>query len=303
MISQLVFLRTGKEAMTTRSYDEGQRKQEEACAQTFLRWLGSQRGTSYELQRAEECRELRGRWDFIARVEGHRKWLALEVKGLVIPQSLKQFGGWSKFSKAVTKEMHMRRTIQGSFTIITGVPWKFDQKQSKILTKAFVDALTEVSSNVDLDALVNLGPVIASMFSEWPTKPPTIDHKLWRKQHVYKIIHPPEELYVVKLDDTGYSVEIGPIVSQVFMVDPALIQAVLGIFDPEAGKGAKPNEQLREARQKSASETVLLLDSHIRWTPNIVAQVLNSIDQTLLSNIDAVYLVSVTSSHVKRVWP
>jgi len=78
---------------------------------------------------------------------------------------------------------------------------------------------------------------------------------------------------------------------------------VLGIFAPEAGKGAKPNEQLHEARQKGASETVLLLGSHIRWKPNIVAQVLDSIDQTLISDIDAIYLVNGTNNRVKRVWP
>jgi hypothetical protein len=284
--------------MTTQAREQGQRKQEEACAQTFLRWLGCQYGTDYELQRAEECPELKGRWDFVARVEGHRDWLALEIKGLVVPQSLRQFDSWSKFAKSVTKELHARRTIHGSFAICPGFPWKFNQKQSKILVKAFVDALTEVSSNQ-----VDLGPVIASKFSEWPTKPPRSDPELWRGQHVYKIIHPPEELLVVKLDDTDYSVEIWASVSQVFMVDQALDQAVLGIFDPDVGKGAKPNEQLREARQKGASETVLLLDSHIRWKPNTVTQVLNGIDKALISDIDAVYLVSVTNNRVKRVWP
>ena len=59
--------------MTTR--EQGQRKQEEVCAQTFLCWLSSQCGTNYKLQRAEECLELRGRWDFIARVEEHTGWL------------------------------------------------------------------------------------------------------------------------------------------------------------------------------------------------------------------------------------
>lgn len=172
-----------------------------------------------------------------------------------------------------------------------------------MLARAFVDALTDVYSNMDQGAQVDLGPVIAPRFSKWPSKPPTIDHKLWREQHVYKIIHPPEELFVVKLDDTGCAVEIGPVVSQVFMVDQALYQAVLGIFDPEAGKGAKPNEQLREARHKGASETILLLDSHIRWKPDIVAQVLNCIDQALMSNIDTVYLVSGTNNRVKKVWP
>lgn len=59
---------------------------------------------------------------------------------------------------------------------------------------------------------------------------------------------------------------------------------------------------MREARQKGASETFLLLDSHILWKPETVAQVLNDIDQALMSNIDAVYLVSVFNNRVKRVW-
>ena len=248
-------------------------------------------------------RAVRGRWDFVARVEGHTDWLALEVKGLVIPQSLRQFGSWSKFCESATKELHARRTIQGSFAIIPGVPWKFNQKQSKILAKAFLDALTEGYSNIDLGTQVDLGPAIAPRFSEWPTKPPTVDQKLWNEQHVYKIIHSPEEFILVKLDDIGCSVEVGAVVSQVFWVDPALTQAVLAIFDSQDSKGAKPNEQLREARQKGASETILLLDSHIRWKPNIVAQVLNDIDQTLMSDINAIYLVSVVNNQVKKVWP
>ena len=111
------------------------------------------------------------------------------MKGLVIPQSLRQFGSWLRFGESVTKELHRRRTIQGSFAIITGVPWEFNQKQSKLLAKTFVDALTDVSSSIDLGAQVDLGPVIAPRFSEWPAKPPTIDQKLWREQHVYGKVH------------------------------------------------------------------------------------------------------------------
>ena len=293
-----------KEDMTTQSREHGQHEQEEACAQTFLDWLGPQRGVvNYELRRAEEVPEQRGRWDFIARVKGYTDWLALEVKGLVIPQSLRQLGDWSKFSTWVTKELQLQWTVHGTFALITNIPWTFNQTQSKMLVKTFAETLVEVAQNLEMDGQVNLGPRIASRFGDWPTKPPTIDPPLWYEQGVSKVIYPPEDLFVYKLEDTGCSVELGASVGQAFVVDPALSQAVLGIFNPGDGKGAKPNEQLREARQKGTSETVLLLDSHMRWKPNVIALALNGIDQTLLSNIDSVYLVSVANSRVRRVWP
>jgi hypothetical protein len=287
--------------LSTETYRLGQRKQEEACAQAFLDWLCIKHNIAYKLKRAEECSELKGRWDFVAWGEEHSQWLAIEVKGLVIPQPRKQFSSWSKFGELVTEELLSQKRIKGSFAIITHVPWQFNQKQTKPLLKAFIDALTEVHSSIALDGLIDLGPGVASRFNEWPTKPPTINRQLLPEQ--FKVIYPPEELSITKINETGCSVEIGASVGQIYEVVPSLSQALLDIFNPNAGKGAKPNEQLREAKLKGALETILLLDSHIRSTPKIVANVLNTIEQSLTSNIDVVYLVSETNNRVERVWP
>lgn len=290
-------------AMTPRSRQQAQREQEEACAQTFLDWLASQRGRSYELSRAEDSSALTGRWDFVAGERGCASWLALEVKRLVVPQSRRQFGSWSKFCERLTEDLQRHQVVQGAFTIMPAIPWTFTQRQGNTMIQVIGKALAEVTTNMGVGEEVNLGPAIASRFGDWPTKPATSDQTLWHKQGIYKVVHPAEDLFLFKLGEGGCCVEILGSVGQVFVVDPALDRAVLGIFDSERGKGAKPNEQLREARQKGASETILLLDSHIAWRPDSVEETLTSIDQSLFSNMDGVYLVSATDNRIQKVWP
>ena len=86
--------------MTTKSYKQGKHNQEEVCARTFTNWLSSNLGIDYDLKRVDECLDVNGTWDFIASSKNDNKWLALEIKGLVIPQSLRQFGSWSRLGKA-----------------------------------------------------------------------------------------------------------------------------------------------------------------------------------------------------------
>ncbi len=287
--------------MVTESYREGQKEQEKACANTFLSWLSSQYNASYELHRADEKPEIKGRWDFVANEIGRKNWLAIEVKGLVIPHVRRQFNSWCKFCDALTKELHTQQILLGSFVITTGVPWIFNQRQSKLLKSALLDVLVNICPGDYLDS-VNIGSKIASLFPDWPTKPPTIDNQLSKTQHVYKIIHPPEDIFISKLDNIKTSIECIPL-SQVYRPHDELIRAILRIFNPEEGKGAKPNIQLYEARDKGALETILLLDSHIKWQPNIVAKLLVNIDQSLFSSIDSIYLISCNNNLVRKVWP
>lgn len=284
------------------SREEGKRAQERLCAQTFLRWFNYQRGTKYKLQRAERIPELNGRWDFVAQAPRNNQWIALEVKGLVIPQSLKLFGNWSTFCRLVTKELQRLGTVEGSFAIFSGIPWTFDQRQRNMMVESFTEVLNEVAPSILLGDMVNIGSEIASCFPDWPIERPDVDMVLWREHHIYKIIQRPKDIFIHKLDDTGCSVECDGIVSEVFIPDQALIEAILCIFETKNGRSAKPNEQLGDARLKGATGTFLLLDSHIRWTPNIVVQVLSSLNRALLSNIDAVYLVSTYNNRVKEVW-
>lgn len=289
--------------MTTNSHEQGKHEQERACARTFLDWLGSQRSVKYGLHRAEEYQNLNGRWDFVAPFNNEKEWLALEIKGLVIPQSFRQYSSWSRICNAVTKKLKDQGSVQGSFSIFASVPWAFDQKQAKLLSEALVKAMIEETPNSNSGDLIDLGPAIAILFEDWPTEPPKSDNKLWHEQQIYKIIHQPKELLIYKLEDNGCSLECDVSFSEVFTVDPSLYKAVLSIFNSKAGKDAKPNVQLLEAKEKGASEAILLLDSHIRWRPNIVADVLRLLDQALLSSIDSVYLVSVYNNRVRKVWP
>lgn len=290
--------------MADNSRLRGQEEQEHACAQTFLAWLGTQHGGVYELNRVEQVPELLGRWDFVASIAGYAEWLALEVKGLVIPRSRRQFGDWSRFSIWVTRELRTRGTVKGEFAISIGIPWTFNQKQGKMLVPGFVEALEQIGPDIKKGDAANIGTEIASVFVDWPTKPPTNDKDLWREQRIWKVINPPEDLQLFKLDESnGVSVELGASVGQPFDVDPALQQAIQGIFAPDEVGAAKPNEQLGEAQHKGASETILLLDSHITYKPAVVRDSLNRIDRTLMSNIDGVYYVSVSGRQVTKVWP
>ena len=164
----------------------------------------------------------------------------------------------------------------------------------------FGAALFETAPNLDVDDLGNLGPRIAELFPEWPKKKsassPRIDWNTGR------VVYDPEDLWITKLEDTGWCVEIWSSVGQAFMVDPTLNQAVKRIFQPRGGKGAKPNEQLGLAKQMGAINTILLLDSYIADRPDIVRQALSNMDKTLLSSIDNVFLVSVSGSHIEDVW-
>jgi len=289
--------------LTSESYRTGKQAQEKACAETFLKWFSIQRKCKYQLERAETNSKLKGRWDFVAWVEECPEWIAIEVKELVVPQSRRQFGSWSKFATLATKELLRQKTIQGSFTIITHVPWQFNQKQNKLLINAFMNTLNEIYLNINKNEILNIGPNIATRFNGWPCESPTINHKLFRKKHIFKIVNPPKELSIIKLSDTGYSVNLGACVGQPYEVELSLTRALLNIFNTSDDKNSKPNEQLKEAKQKGASETILLLDSHILWEPNIIAKVLKGTAQSLMSNIDAIYLVSVSNDKVKGIWP
>lgn len=289
--------------VTPRSNRQGQREQEKTCAQAFVDWLSCQRGNSYDLERAENCPELSGRWDFVARERETTRWLALEVKGLVVAQSHRQFGSWSKFCERLTEYLQAHQSVRGYFTLNPAIPWTFDQRQGNTMVRALAEALPDVTAHMVVDEEKNLGSVMKAGFADWPTKSPRSDPVLWREQGIYKIVHPPEDLLLWKHGDEGCSVEVGFSMGEVFEVSPAIEEAVLGIFDPEGGRGAKPNEQLREARLKGASETFLLLDSQIAWGPQVVVDTLSNVDRNLLSNIDSVYLVSASHDRIEKVWP
>lgn len=289
--------------MNPQEREQRQQEQEQACAQTFLDWLGAQRGMNHELQRAERVPELKGRWDFIARVQGRADWLAIEVKGIVLPESRRQFGDWAKFCSQVTKQGQGQ--IQGEFLVTTGIPWNFNQQESKELRVAFTQALAEVAPQLTSGEFTDLGPEIAKRFKDWPTEPPRVDMEAFKRGIRGKrmFIYLPKSLSVCKVENNGCLVELGASIPGAVTIDSALDIAVSSLLDAQGQKNAIANKQLGEAKRRGAAEAILLLDSHIRYKPNFIAHLLRCVDQAQLSNIDAVYLVSVSDKLVDKVWP
>lgn len=254
-----------------------------------------QRGVIYGLQRASEVLGEEGRWDFVATAHVTNRWIAIEIKGLVW-SPIRQFRGWSSFlSRYVTKRL--RSKVKSSYCVLVAIPWKFRQQEANSLIEPLIEALAEIDPGLAVGERANLGPSIAAKFPPWPTKPPTRDQKLWLEQRVWKVIQPPEDLFVSKYSTAGSSIELGASVGEFVNIDGTLLNALPEIL-------VKANVQLRSARGKGASETVLLLESHIEWKPELVAQALrHEVDKALLSDIDAVYLVHDGRAKVAAVWP
>ncbi len=117
-----------------------------------------------------------------------------------------------------------------------------------------------------------------------------------------RVVHPPEDLWVSKHSDSGSLVELGASVGQAYDVDPTLLNTLASLLGRDEQGSVKANVQLGAAKERGASETVLLLDSHIHWKPKLVAQALKCVDQSLLSNIDRAYLVGTGQNRVSEVW-
>ena len=216
----------------------------------------------------------------------------------MIPDWKRQISDWSAFCIRVTQQLQGK--LQGEFGLMPSIPWNFSQAAGGTLATTFEAALLETAPNIGVGDIENLGPRIAELFPEWPQKKSASSPR--NDWNTGRVVYDPEDLWIEKLEDSGSCVEIWSNVTQRVDVDPTLNQAVKRIFQPRGGKGAKPNQQLGLAKQMGAVNTFLLLDSHIADRPNIVSQALSKIDKTLLSSIDNVFLVSVSSGHIEDVW-
>lgn len=273
-------------------------KQEKACAQCFVEWYNRRYGTKYSLQRAEKVfAELvsNTRWEFVARqCEEDMEWLAIEVKGLVIPEARRQFMDWNKFFKRVTEDLDCR--LKGTFSIIGVPPLALSQRERIQLRKVVVRAVLESTLDMKKNEKLDLGLTILAQFPDWPSTP---DLVMKPQPHAVKI---PHELWLVKISDRGCSVELGVSPPHIFNVEGAEEEAIRLVFNQTRWGNARPNEQLRLAKERGAKETILLLDSHLPLRPITIKQVLVNTDSTLLSDIDSVYLVSVSNKQVIKVW-
>lgn len=274
-------------------------KQEEACTRCFLEWYNKQHRAKYGLQRAEKAFPQlvnRTRWEFVARQrEGDMEWLAIEVKGLVIPEARRQFMDWSKFFERVTKQLDC--SLKGTFLVIDGAPaLALNQKEQSQLRKAVVKTILDVAPKIRRNEKLDLGPEILEQFPSWPFTP----HLEMKPQpHIMKNAH---EFWLFKTVDSGCSVELGMSSAHTFSVQEAENNAIRYLFKA-TGKGAKANRQLGLAKEMGAKETFLLLDCHLPYRPEVIKQALTDTIPNFLSNIDKMYLVSVSKKQITDVTP
>lgn len=273
----------------------GKADQELACVQVFTDWLGSRRGVTYMVERADNIPGRR--WDFVACEQGGGRWLGIEIKSLILADDRRQFNDWSAFLSRISNRFSSR--IAGSWFVVAAMPWQFRQREANDLVEPLLEALAEL--DLGEGEMGNLGQGIAARFTRWPTKPPRHDPKLRAEQQVWKLVHPPEDLYVIKDSNRGSTIELGATVGQPFNVDWTQVEALLDIFEPDGQGQVKPNVQLDQARKEGASETALLLDCHVLWRPDVVRQALGTIDKSLMSAIDATYLIDIDGRRVERV--
>ena len=272
---------------------------ENTCANIFLKWLGGQQGVEWAFIRAEEkFPELvnRTRWEFVAhRVDSKQEWIALEVKSLVFPEGEREVSNWHRLVNDVNKRL--KGKLSGKYWLAHLPRYTFDQVQRRTLVDCLERAVQEAAQTLGKGEQKDIGPSIAACLSHWPkdtTKQPTgIDPETLQARY------PPHPLLLLKGSGGGNSLRIGvgPVVG--YWAEPTIKKAV---HDLMVGKG-KANDQLGVATGKGASKTVLLLDEHLDFDPQAVAEVIRGLDPSRLSNIDEVYLVSTFGGeHVKQAW-
>lgn len=284
--------------MSISKQERAKHQQELACASAFVDWLSSREQDRYSLQRAEEAfPDLKGRlrWEFVARGCDPARWLAIEVKGLRVSELGRGFSDWNKRLVRVTKMLG--DGLKGTFAIILPPPLSLNQNKGGELEEAIAESLRQVVSTMQEGDTRDIGAQIKKLFGDWPTEEPYFDFGQ------RKVMYPPHELKVFKQSDDGQSVFLGVGPVHTFAVDPFLKGAVGKIFTSPAGRAATPSRQLGLAKKKGAMRTVLLLDSHIGWEPDPVAQALREVEPRHLDGIDSIYLVSISEKAVAHLWP
>lgn len=277
------------------NYNQPSQKErdENACARCFFGWYNHRYGVNYTFERAEKCfSELTDgiRWEFVAtQQKKDSEWFAVEVKKLIRPQLRIQFVRWSRVLQSITRKLHS--SLQGEFSVIAPPLLQLHRADYLQLKKIVKAAMLEAVGEMKRGDIVDLGPMIAKQFQNWPIVSSASNPKY------------PHEMQLRKIDDGGCSVEldISPVVD--FYVNEEVDGAICALFDPSRNEMLQANKQLGLAKAMGAKRTILLLDCHFLWRPNIVKQLLTERDVSLMSNIDTVYLVRVSQKRVSKVWP
>lgn len=270
---------------------------ENACVRCFFDWHTPISGTVYSVERTEHIfPELADstRWDFIATPRGERKWYALEVKRLIRPRAKVELVHWNKMFAAVTKQLSS--LLQGEYLVVGTPSLWLNRNENRKLKEILPRVVLTKAKNMKKRASVKLGADILAKFPIWPSIP----HVEMKPQP--QLVKIPHEIELFKISDRGLSIEPGMSPVDIFSVSGALEEATNALFDPAKEGILKANEQLGLARVKGAKKTILLLDCHLSYHPDIVKQILDSKERSYMSNIDEIFLIQVSKHQVSRVW-
>ena len=282
---------------------QGQRDQEEACARTFVEQLESERGVNLALMRAEDISDLRGRWDFVFCIQPfslNGNWSAIEIKALVNSDERKQFGSWERFIKAV--EAKAVDGLTGTYSVFGFSQWNFTQEQAKQIANAFISIISTVGPSMDRGDIRDIGPELSTQFHFWPKKPADIDLETWREKGERKFIQHPQDFHVSKIANDGSKILWAYGTGAASDAVPDIQESIEKLFGSDGERGVRANIQLAEAKAKGATQTYLLLDSHIDFDPDTISHALGCLDQSQFSDIDAIYLVDIFDNRVAQVW-
>jgi hypothetical protein len=274
-------------------------REEKACAECFLSWYNRKCGVNYTFERAEKVfpELINGtRWEFVATLHSNdNEWCAIEVKGLIRPQTKRQFVRWNKVFERMSKELC--GSLQGEFLVVGPPSLELSRSERSKLEKVLSRVISANAGAMKSGDSTNLGPDILAESSSWPFTPDL------EVQPPHRILKVPDKLYLCKISDSGYSVEIGMSPPDTFSVEEAIMEAIDALFDPARDGVLRANEQLALARAKGAKRAILLLDCRLPWHPNEVRQLLANKDLSFMSNLDLIYLVKVSQKRISKVWP
>ena len=275
---------------------DSQANREEQVARMFMDSLGTQTGLKWNLARAEQkFPELANstRWEF-AGEWADESWFGLEVKSLLYTPGERKMNDWGKLVGEINEKLEGR--LPGKYWL-AGLPkYSFDHNQRQSAVDCLTDVINNIAPTLGEGIKCDIGPHVGNLLDCWPQdrrKQPRIDRANLRLEY------PSHELLLYKQSTDGSFVGIGVGPGFSYWAEPTLFEACRSVLQ----KGTT-NEQLKLAKNKGASKTVLLFDDRIDFDPKIVVQAFSLVDGSQLSHIDETYLVSTFGGeHVQQVWP
>lgn len=260
---------------------------EEMCVKRFLNWYNNQHKANYIHQRAEDyLSELKGRlrWEFVAyEPDNPQKWIAIEVKELPSLMEISiQFNYWRDFCQELTEDLQGK--IQGGFEIHLPPSLNVKRKKQHKLREAFVEVMMSKESILKANEHTDIGPDIADKFTNWPKKKSDLEE--YDKFGEYR----PCKLEIMKIKDSECEVKVAtsPVIGG--DVVKRHREALNKVFN-----SAKANRQLRLAKSKGVTKTILLLACNSFDDEGLIKGYVQSLDRHLISDIDYIYFVDMGS--------